>query len=115
MTCKLHHMMQILVFFYRRIYNLRDYSTYKLVINVFFALNLKLCKILRFSIPPTFNDPLKDFDDDNLEKLSHLTQRLNIYLFCFSFSFLSLVCKTHPSRLQKKKQDDLCGLFNSLI
>ena len=50
MTCKLHHMMQILVFFYTRIYNLRDYSTYKVIINVFFALNLKLCKILWFTI-----------------------------------------------------------------
>ena len=45
MTCKLHHMMQILVF-YEWIYNLRDYLTYKVIINVFFALNLKICRIL---------------------------------------------------------------------
>ena len=39
-----------LTIFYRWIYNLRDYSTYRVIINVFFALNLKLCKILRFTI-----------------------------------------------------------------
>ena len=39
-----------LSFFYRWIYNLRDYPKYKVIINVFFALNLKLCKILRFTI-----------------------------------------------------------------
>ena len=42
-------MMQILVF-YEWIYNLRDYSTYKVIINVFFALNLKICRILWFTI-----------------------------------------------------------------
>ena len=56
MTCKLYHMMQILVFFffffifYGWIYNLYDYSTYKVIISVFFALNLKICRILRFTI-----------------------------------------------------------------
>ena len=39
-----------LSFFYRWIYNLRDYSAYKVIINVFFALNLKLCKIIWFTI-----------------------------------------------------------------
>ena len=39
-----------LSFFYRWIYNLRDYSTYKVIINVFFALNLKIYRILRFTI-----------------------------------------------------------------
>ena len=39
-----------LSFFYRWIYNLRDYSTYKVIINVFFALNLKICRILLFMI-----------------------------------------------------------------
>ena len=40
----------ILSFFYRWIYNLRDYSIFKVFINVFFALNLKFCKILRCTI-----------------------------------------------------------------
>ena len=37
-------------FFYRWIFNLCDYSTYKVIINVFFALNLKICRNLRFTI-----------------------------------------------------------------
>ena len=45
-----------LYFFYELIYNLRDYLTYKVVINVFFALNLKICKILRSTIPLAYHD-----------------------------------------------------------
>ena len=37
-------------FFYRWIFNLCNYSTYKAIINVYFALNLKICKMLRFTI-----------------------------------------------------------------
>ena len=59
MICKLYHMMQILVF-YEWIYNLRDYLTYKVIINVFFALNMKICRILWFTIwsyDPRFHLP----------------------------------------------------------
>ena len=40
----------IFYFFYGWIYNLYDYSTKKIIISVFFALNLKICRILRFTI-----------------------------------------------------------------
>ena len=49
MTCKLHHMCKS-QFFYGRIYNFHDYSTYKIIINVLFVLNMKICRILRFTI-----------------------------------------------------------------
>ena len=39
-----------LSFFYGWIYNFRDYSIYKAIINVFFALNFKICRILWFTI-----------------------------------------------------------------
>ena len=35
-----------LFIFYGRIHNLREYSTFKVIINVLFALNLKTSKIL---------------------------------------------------------------------
>ena len=110
--------MQFLVFFYRWIYNLRDYSTYKVFINVFFALNLKFCKILRCKI--------RSYDlrfhvlSMIIYKILIMTTlnswvislRMNISQFCFSFSFFSKVCKTRPSRLPKKKKDDFlaCSL-----
>ena len=31
-------------------YNLRDYSIYRIIINMFFTLNLEICKILQFMI-----------------------------------------------------------------
>ena len=39
-----------LSFFYGWIYNLCDYLIYKAIINMFFALNMKICRILRFMI-----------------------------------------------------------------
>ena len=39
-----------LSFFYGWIYNLQDYSIYNVIINVFFALNLKIYRIIRFTI-----------------------------------------------------------------
>ena len=51
MTCKLHHMMQILVFFFMNefiIFVIIQYA--KLLSICFFALNLKICRILRFMI-----------------------------------------------------------------
>ena len=44
--------------FYGRIYNLRDYSTYKVTIKVFFALNMKIGNILRSTILPIFHDSM---------------------------------------------------------
>ena len=37
-------------------YNLGDYSTYITITNMFFALNLKICKILLLTIRSIFND-----------------------------------------------------------
>ena len=43
-------------FWYKWIHNLCDYSTYKIITNIFFALNLKIDKILRSTIPSTYHD-----------------------------------------------------------
>ena len=110
-----------LSFFYRWIYNLHDYSTYQVIINLFFDLNLKLCKILRFTIQ-SYNLQFHLLSMI-LYKIPIMTTlncwvislRLSVSQFCFSFSLFSKVCKTRPSRLPKKKKDDFCDLFNSLI
>ena len=39
-----------IIIFYGWIYNLHNYSTYRVIINAFFALNLKIYKILQFTI-----------------------------------------------------------------
>ena len=99
----------ILSFFYRWIYNLRDYSTYKVLINVFFALNLKFCKILRCTIRSyDLRFHLLSMILYNILIMTTLNSwvislRMNISQFCFSFSF-SLKCIRHAQVAFQRKR-----------
>ena len=86
MTCKLHHKMQILV--YGWIYNLCDYSTYKAIIDAFFALNLKICRILWFTI--WSYDLRSHLLSTILHKISILTTLLLCLCFAWWFGFVDL-------------------------
>ena len=126
MTCKLHHMMQILGFFfyyYGWIYNLHDYSTYKVIINIFFVVNMKICRILWFTIRSY--DQWSHLPSTILHRISILTTLLEPHVWIkgeriweeqerWPYNLLNFkyISATFPSTLQSLPSISFCSKLN---